>query len=117
MMACDGRPRHRVVSIWLRQSLSGGEAVSAREQYNQIRTSVRLDEEAANAIVAAARPHAEGLLLPPSQDAQRIQVAARRVLPSDARGGSLIPAWPIRQADGSVTIEFVEDWGVMLASW
>src|SRR4051812_48810220 len=91
--------------------------MSVRERYNQIRASARLDDARANKIVAAARPHAEGLLRASSPDGARIQVTARRVLPGDARGGSLIPAWPIRQTEGSVVIEFVEDWGVMLASW
>jgi hypothetical protein len=37
--------------------------------------------------------------------------------PSVATGGCLIPAWPIRGEDGSVTIEHVADWGVLLAGW
>ena len=44
-------------------------------------------------------------------------MAARRVRPADALGGSLIPAWPIRAEDGSVSIEYVPDWGVLLAGW
>ncbi|MGE3272168.1 MAG: hypothetical protein AB7P40_25685 [Chloroflexota bacterium] len=46
-----------------------------------------------------------------------IQVSAQLVSPGEARGGSLIPAWPLRDADGPVTIEFVSDWGAMLAGW
>jgi hypothetical protein len=89
--------------------------VSVLAQYDLIRTVARLNEARASEIVRAARPHAEALLRPaPEAD---LHVLARLVRPAEARGGSLIPAWPLRNADGSVTIEFVEDWGAMLAAW
>lgn len=86
-----------------------------RAYYERLGAAVRLDEARASEIVQAARPRAEALLRP--APATGIQVSARFVSPGQARGGSLIPAWPLHNADGSVTIEFVSDWGAMLAGW
>ena len=73
----------------------------------------RLDESQAHAIVAEAVPHAVTTLgFPPGT---ALPVVASAVAPEVARGGSIIPAWPVRQADGSVVIEYVDDWGVLLA--
>jgi hypothetical protein len=83
--------------------------------YDLIRSSAHLDASRASEIVRAAQPHAEGVLRPLPEGG--LQVSAKLVQPAEARGGSLIPAWPLRGADGRVTIEFVEDWGAMLAAW
>jgi hypothetical protein len=89
--------------------------------YDLIRTATTLDETRANAIVQEARPSAAGLLRPetrPSGEAPgALPVVARLVEPSVARGGSVIPAWPLPDGAGGVTIEFVADWGGMLAAW
>jgi hypothetical protein len=83
--------------------------------YDLIRSSARLDASRASEIVRAAQPHAEGLLRPVPEGG--LQVSAKLVEPAEARGGSLIPAWPLHGAEGRVTIEFVADWGAMLAAW
>lgn len=92
-----------------------GDEVRVRALYDQLRTATRLDEATADAVVRAARPHAEAVLR--SAPEHGLQVSARLVPPAEARGGSLIPAWPLRGADGRVTVEFVSDWGAMLAAW
>ena len=91
--------------------------MSLRTQYQQHRAVTGLDEERANQIVQSAMPHTRSLLLPKDGLAPKPHVRAQLVSTSGARGGSLIPAWPFRHADDSVTIEFVDDWGVMLAGW
>jgi hypothetical protein len=91
--------------------------VSLRKHYQQLRSVALLHEDRANQIVLAAKPHARTLLVPAVNLDTDLRVVARLVPPTGARGGSLIPAWPFRNVDGSVTIEFVEDWGVMLAGW
>ena len=91
-------------------------AMSLLARYHRLRPAALLDERRANEIVREARPHAAALL-PAVESADALRVTARLVDPSDATGGSLIPAWPIRHEDGSVTIEFVADWGVLLAGW
>ena len=88
-----------------------------RSHYDVIRAATTLDEARANAIVEAARPLAAGLLRPEVVPPDGLPVRARLVDPSVARGGSLIPAWPLRDDAGGVTIEFVADWGAMLAAW
>jgi hypothetical protein len=79
--------------------------------------SATIDAARSLSIVAAAKPFAlaalAGLEHPPSA----LQVTTRLVEPRLARGGLLVPAWPFRQEDGSVVIEFVADWGVLLAAW
>jgi len=72
----------------------------------------RLDERRAQAIVAEAMPHAVTTLGLPAGTV--LPVSATAVAPEVARGGSIIPAWPMRQADGSVVIEYVDDWGALL---
>lgn len=89
---------------------------SFRARYERVRPWAQLDAARASAIVRAARPHAAALLSPPATP-ESLDVAAVPVQPADARGGSLIPAWPFLHADGRVTIEFVEDWGALLAGW
>lgn len=75
----------------------------------------RLDEPRARAIIAAAMPHAVATLgLPP---ATALPVSSIAVAAEAARGGSLIPAWPVRQPNGSVVIEYVDDWGALLAAF
>ena len=88
-----------------------------REFYDLLGADTRLDEARANEIVRAARPHTETLLQAGPEIAGGVQVTARLVEPAVALGGSLIPAWPLRGDDGRVTIEFVADWGAMLAGW
>src|SRR5258708_21708593 len=46
-----------------------------------------------------------------------LPVSATAVVAEVARGGSIIPAWPMRRADGSVVIEYVDDWGALLAGF
>ena len=75
----------------------------------------RLDERRAQAIVAEAMPHAVTTLGLPAGTV--LPVSATAVAPEVARGGSIIPAWPMRQADGSVVIEYVDDWGALLAGF
>ncbi|MCC7370680.1 MAG: hypothetical protein IT306_19830 [Chloroflexi bacterium] len=91
--------------------------MSVREFYDLLGAAARLDETRAQEIVRAARPHTEALLRPGPETAGGVQVTARLAAPATARGGSLIPAWPLRGTDGRVTIEFVADWGAMLAGW
>lgn len=91
--------------------------MSLRTQYQRLRAVALLDEGRANQIVLAAKPHTRALLVPKDGLDPELHVSAHLVSPSGARGGSLIPAWPFRHDDGSVSIEFVEDWGVMLAGW
>jgi hypothetical protein len=74
--------------------------------------AARLSPELASRIVAEAKPHASALLA-----REELDVVARQVPPQNARGGSLIPAWPLRNASGGVTIEYVADWGALLAGW
>ncbi len=85
--------------------------------YCRFRHAGLLDEDRANEIVRAARPRAAAVLAGPGVPLATLAVVAQRVAPAEARGGSLIPAWPIRADDGSVTIEFIEDWGALLAGW
>jgi len=90
--------------------------VSLQQTYRQlVCDGGRLDEPRAQAIVAEAMPHAVATLgLPPGTV---LPVSATVVAPAVARGGSLIPAWPIHQPDGSVVIEYVDDWGALLAGF
>ncbi len=75
----------------------------------------RLDERRAQAIVAEAMPHAVATLGLPAGTV--LPVSATAAAPEVARGGSIIPAWPIRQTHGSVVIEYVDDWGALLAGF
>ena len=86
--------------------------MSLVEVYRRLGTAARLDADLAARIVAEAKPHAAAAL-----GRVEVQVDARQVRPHEARGGSLIPAWPLRNATGGVTIEYVEDWGALLAGW
>jgi len=72
-----------------------------------------VDAPRAQAIVAEATPYAVATLGRPVGTV--LPVSTIMVAPEVARGGSIIPAWPIRQADGSVVIEYVEDWSALLA--
>lgn len=85
--------------------------------YRRLGDAARLDQDAANRIVEAAKPRALDALGRSGDSAASLTVSARLVGPAAQRGGSLIPAWPSRRADGSVTIDFVEDWGALLAAW
>jgi hypothetical protein len=85
--------------------------------YNTLAGAGALDASRAAAIAEMARPLALGALGRADEPAEALVVSTERVAPAQARGGSIIPAWPSRQADGSVRIEFVDDWGVMLAAW
>ncbi|MFN8523816.1 MAG: hypothetical protein U0821_12020 [Chloroflexota bacterium] len=87
--------------------------MSILDHYASLRGAGVLDQERADAIVAAATPHAAALL--PTGTVTR--ATARIVSPAQAIGGSVIPAWPVLHPDGSVTIQFVADWGAMLAAW
>jgi hypothetical protein len=90
--------------------------VSLLQTYDHLVTEGgRLDDRRAQAIVAEAMPHAVATLgLPPGK---ALPVSAKVVAPERARGGSVIPAWPIRQPDGSVIIEYVDDWSVLLTGF
>lgn len=90
--------------------------MSLLERYRQLRHAATLDAYRADRIVQEARCHAAALL-PSFTAPEDLPVVARCVPATDAIGGSLIPAWPIRAEDGSVTIEYVADWGVLLAGW
>ncbi len=81
--------------------------------YQSVGSAASLDQQRAEQIVADALPHAVAAL----QHDGALPVRVACVSPAVARGGSLIPAWPIRQPDDSVVIEYVADWGVMLAGW
>lgn len=75
----------------------------------------QVDTRRAQAIVAEAMPRAVATLgLTPGT---ALPVSATALAPEVARGGSIIPAWPMRQADGSVVIEYVADWGALLAGF
>ena len=89
--------------------------MNLQARYQRLGASTCLDDRQANAIVAQATPHALAAL--GRSRIGTLPVSVRRVSPDIARGGSLIPAWPMLQADGSVVIEYVEDWGAMLATW
>lgn len=88
-----------------------------RTAYDNLGAAGGIDESRAALIVEAARPHTLAALGRDDEPADTLRVSAVRVEPSHARGGSVIPAWPSRESDGSVRIEFVDDWGVMLAAW
>jgi hypothetical protein len=90
--------------------------VSLKQTYRRlVGDGGRLDEPHAQAIVADAMPHAVATLGLPLGTV--LPVAAKVVAPAVARGGSLIPAWPIRQTDGTVVIESVDDWSVLLSGF
>jgi hypothetical protein len=89
--------------------------MSLSQDYAELGSATRLDEQTARAIVHEAIPHALEALGRPTTD--RLPVSTRLVEPDQPRGGSLIPAWPVRQADGSVLITHVADWGAPLAGW
>jgi hypothetical protein len=75
--------------------------------YAALDGATRLTQARADEIVGRARPNA-------------LVALGRATEPPSAlanRGGSLVPAWPHRADDNSVRIEFVDDWGVMLAAW
>jgi hypothetical protein len=82
--------------------------------YGRLSEASTLTQARADEIVAAARPMAMNAL---RRSQESLEVVAREVLPVSARGGSVIPAWPHGDGDGSVTIEFVSDWGAMLSAW
>ena len=83
--------------------------------YRRLGSAARVDAERARSIVAAAMPHAMAAL--GRSRGARLPVRAERVSDEVARGGGLIPAWPVRQPDGSVVIEHVANWGTLLTGW
>jgi hypothetical protein len=90
--------------------------VSLLEAYQRLDDDGRrLEAHRAHAIVAEAMPHAVATLGLPA--GTQLPVLASAVAPEAARGGSLIPAWPMRQPDGSVVIEYVADWGALLTGF
>jgi hypothetical protein len=90
--------------------------VSLLETYHRrVQGGGRLDARRAQAIVAEAMPHAVATLGRPA--GTLLPVSTKSITPEAARGGSLIPAWPRRQADGAVVIEYVDDWGALLAGF
>ena len=89
--------------------------MSLLHTYRALGPAVRLTEPTARAIVEQAMPHALAALGRPASPPLPVRV--RCVEPAQARGGSLVPAWPLRQTDGTVTIEYVADWGALLAGW
>jgi hypothetical protein len=88
--------------------------VTLLETYRQLGPVARLDQARAARIVDQAIPHALSAL---GGRIGSLPVRAECMPPDVARGGSVIPAWPIRQADGGVVIEYVADWGALLAGW
>jgi hypothetical protein len=89
--------------------------VNLLQTYARLGAAARLDDRRASSIVSGAMPFAVATLGLPGGDV--LPVSVRRVSPEASRGGSLIPAWPMRQSDDSVVIEYVEDWGALLAGW
>jgi hypothetical protein len=87
--------------------------MSLVQVYDRLGSSVRLEPERAASIVAAALPHAVSAL----GGKVDLHVHAAPVDPRAARGGSLIPAWPHKDDAGGVTIDYVDDWGALLAAW
>jgi hypothetical protein len=87
--------------------------VSLGELYRHLGDAVHVSPALADRIVKEAKPSAAAAL----GRGVELDVTARRIEPEQARGGSLIPAWPLRAPSGAVTIEFVNDWGVLLAGW
>jgi hypothetical protein len=85
------------------------------DTYHQLGAAARLHPAHADRIVLEAAPHAVATLGRPAGESLPVRVAC--VGEDAARGGSLIPAWPTRQPDGSVVIEYVRDWGALLAGW
>jgi hypothetical protein len=91
--------------------------VTLLEAYTRFGRAALLSQAGADEIVAAARPMALTALGRPRDPPDSLQVVAVEVDPSEARGGSLIPAWPVSDAAGRVTIEFVHDWGALMGVW
>ncbi|MGE3269939.1 MAG: hypothetical protein AB7P40_14400 [Chloroflexota bacterium] len=90
--------------------------MSLQARYQRVCDVSRLDKRRVDEIIQSARPHAAALLADVAAPVE-LQVTGRLVSPADATGGSLIPAWPRLNQDGSATIEYVADWGVLLAGW
>ncbi len=93
--------------------MSGG----LREQYERLGTAGLVSEEAGVRAGAEAMPHALRALAEVADIPRPLPVTVRLVAPETAVGGIIVPAWPLRVDDGSVVIEIVEDWGVILAAW
>lgn len=91
--------------------------VSLGSVYERLSRAVRLTDARASEMVRDALPHALSTLDSVSTRPPLLRVSGALVEASASIGGSLVPAWPIRNVDGSVTIQFVEDWGAMLATW
>jgi hypothetical protein len=87
--------------------------VTLLDVYRRLAPAVQVTPERAAQILAEAKPHAAFLL----GGGVDLPVRAALRTAETAHGGSLIPAWPQRDRDGSVTIEYVEDWGALLAGW
>ena len=87
--------------------------MSLAQLYDRLGPSVGLTPERAARIVAAALPHAVSAL----GGNVELDVHAAPVSPGEARGGSLIPAWPHTDEAGGVTIDYVDDWGALLSAW
>jgi hypothetical protein len=88
--------------------------VSFLETYRGLGPAVRLDPPRAERIVQQAMPHALAAL---GRQSESLPVRATCVFAEQARGGSLIPAWPVFEPDGGVVIEYVADWGALLSAW
>jgi hypothetical protein len=85
--------------------------------YATLGAAAQLRQTRADTIVERARPNALAALGRADEPPSTLAVRAVAVEPAENRGGSLVPAWPHRMDDNSVRIDFVEDWGVMLAAW
>lgn len=90
---------------------------SLTAEYMRLRDYARLTERLAAEIARDARAHALDAMGRGIDPPDSLPVSTRLVDYARARGGCLLPAWPLRGPDGSVVIEFVEDWGVQLAAW
>lgn len=92
--------------------------MTLRSAYDALPPDARcLTESGAVEIIRAARPHALAALGWQEEVGGQLRVSARIITPTAAPGGCLVPAWPTRQPDGSVVIECIEDWGVLLAAF
>ncbi|MBV9356689.1 MAG: hypothetical protein JO023_14345 [Chloroflexi bacterium] len=91
--------------------------MSIASAYARLGAAARLSQARANQIVEQARLRALLALGRVGEPPAVLDVQAALVEPAANRGGSLVPAWPHRTADNSVRIDFVADWGGMLAAW
>src|SRR5262249_28523911 len=93
---------------------SAGARVSLLGTCRGLGSAVRLHPPRAERIVQQAMPHA---VAASGRQSESLPVRATCVSAEQARGGSVIPAWPVSEPDGGVVIEYVADWGALLSAW